>query len=116
MITKPSSIAGRAPLGRKPTAIGGIVALAAAAIVAGSSFPASAQDDGLLANACTSCHGVDGRSEGAIPSIAGMDPEIFLAIMQAFRSGNTNATIMGRIVAAYSDEQLQEIAAYFAAR
>lgn len=93
-----------------------ITAFGAAVLVTGTAAPANSQDAGLLANACTSCHGVDGHSEGAIPSISGLDPEIFLALLDAFRSENTTATIMGRIAVAYTDDELRAIAAYFAAR
>ena len=77
---------------------------------------AQAQDAGIVANACTSCHGVDGRSESAIPTIAGIDPVIFVQLMKSFRSDSLSVTIMNRIAKAYSDEQIDLLAAYFGAR
>lgn len=91
------------------------VALATA--IVGIGAPATFADDaGLIANACTSCHGVDGRSQSAIPSIAGVDPVIFAQIMRSFASDSLVVTIMNRIAKAYSDEQILLLANYFSAR
>ena len=91
-------------------------ALLVALAIAGLSGPAAAQDAGIIANACTSCHGVDGHSTTAIPTIAGMDPAIFIQMMNGFRNDSIAVTIMNRIAKAYSDEQIEMLAAYFAAR
>ena len=88
---------------------------AAQGIVSASATQADAEAS-ILANACTSCHGVDGRSQSAIPSIAGLDPTLFAQILTGFRDGQTTSTIMGRIVGAYSDEQFELLANYFAGR
>lgn len=79
---------------------------------------ASAQTEqaAILANACTSCHGVDGHSETAIPSIAGLGAEAFYALMTGFRDGTVTATIMGRIAKGYSDDQLHLLANFYAER
>jgi sulfide dehydrogenase cytochrome subunit len=84
-------------------------------IVAGSAS-AQAQGASLIANACTSCHGVDGRAVSAIPSIAGLDPAAFIQLMSGFRDDTIQVTIMNRIAKAYTDEQIQLLAEYFAAR
>lgn len=102
--------------GRRMTR-GAMILMTSAGLAAGAAGPALAQDEGgMFANACTSCHGVDGHSEGAIPSIAGLDPAVFLAMLEAFRDGTAEATIMNRFLAAYSDEELAIIAQYFAER
>jgi len=75
-----------------------------------------ADDAGLIANACTSCHGVDGRSQSAIPTIAGIDPVIFMQIMRSFATDSLVVTIMNRIARAYSDEQILLLANYFSGR
>lgn len=74
---------------------------------------AVAQDGATLANACTSCHGVEGRSRTAIPAIAGMEAAAMGAAMAAFKSDQRGGTIMGRIAKGYSDDQIAQIAAYF---
>ena len=86
------------------------------AIATGGTATVRADDAGLIANACTSCHGVDGRSQSAIPTIAGVDPVIFVQIMRSFASDSLAVTIMNRIAKAYTDEQILVLANYFAAR
>lgn len=92
-------------------------AIALATTMLGVGAPAVfAEDAGLIANACTSCHGVDGRSQSAIPSIAGVDPVIFAQIMRSFASDSLVVTIMNRIAKAYTDEQFLLLANYFSGR
>jgi cytochrome c553 len=67
------------------------------------------------ADACTSCHGLGGRSHGYIPSIAGVEKTVLLRQLKAFRSQPTQATIMNRIVRAYTDSELEALADYFSA-
>jgi sulfide dehydrogenase cytochrome subunit len=77
---------------------------------------ASAQAQDLLANACTSCHGIDGHSTSAIPSIAGLDPAGFVQLMTGFRDDTIQVTVMNWIAKAYSAEQIRQLAQYFATR
>jgi cytochrome subunit of sulfide dehydrogenase len=87
-----------------------------AAIVAILSL-ASVSAQGLsgegLADACTSCHGIGGRSQGYIPSIAGIDKATLLRRLKAFRAQTAEATIMNRITRAYTDPELEALADYF---
>ena len=67
-----------------------------------------------LANACAACHGTDGRSQGAIPTIAGMPASEFVAKMNAFGSSPGEATIMDRITRGLSRAEIDGLASYFA--
>jgi cytochrome c553 len=70
-----------------------------------------------LAATCTGCHGTNGATAGtALPSLAGQSKEALLASLQAFKSGSRSATIMTQITKGYSDEQLAQLAAFFAAQ
>lgn len=62
--------------------------------------------------ACFGCHGPQGRSQGAIPDLAGMPKALFVQRMQAFRAGE--GTVMRYIVPAYSQAEVERMAAYFA--
>ncbi|MCG5500713.1 c-type cytochrome [Ectothiorhodospira lacustris] len=66
----------------------------------------------LMATTCYACHGTDGRSAGAIPSIYGYPPEIMIAQMKAFRDGTRPATVMDRHATGYTDEEIKLIAEY----
>jgi len=61
---------------------------------------------------CFSCHGTDGRSPGAIPSLTGKTPEQVLAMLKGFKSGELPSTVMGRHAKGYSDVQLEALANY----
>jgi sulfide dehydrogenase cytochrome subunit len=89
--------------------------LVVASLAAGSMSSASAAtpDGASLADGCTSCHGLNGRSSGAIPSIAGADRARLVAMLQAFRSQSADATIMNRLARSYNDAEIEALADYF---
>lgn len=87
-----------------------VVALLPATVLAGPSGQA-------MAFTCAGCHGTDGSSVGpSMPAIAGMDPEVFVDAMKAYRNDESNATIMNRIAKAYGDKQFKEMAWFFASQ
>ncbi len=71
-----------------------------------------------LAATCANCHGTDGRAAagGAMVSLAGLPKEHIVSQMQAFRDGKRPATVMHQLTKGYSNEQIESIAAYFAAK
>lgn len=70
-----------------------------------------------LAATCASCHGTDGRAvQGeAMVTLAGQSAATMAAQMKAFRDGTRTATIMHQIAKGYTDQQIDAIAAYYAA-
>jgi cytochrome c len=68
-----------------------------------------------LSSECVACHGasVDG---GAIPAIAGLSAEDFVAALHAFRSGRRANPVMQNVARSLDDEQIEALAAYFAAQ
>ena len=69
-----------------------------------------------LVNACAACHGPDGRSQGAIPSIDNLSAEDFIAALKAFRADTRKGTVMNRIGKGVDDAEISAMAAYFAGR
>ena len=67
-----------------------------------------------IANACATCHGPDGRSQGAIPSINSLSKEGLLTAMRAFQTGEKQGTVMNRIAKGFDETELEAIATYFA--
>ena len=61
---------------------------------------------------CVSCHHKSGASEG-IPSINGMDAEVFVALMLAYRSKDMENQVMQMIAGRLNDEQIGSLALYF---
>jgi cytochrome subunit of sulfide dehydrogenase len=82
-------------------------------VVAMDSVAAADPRATIVARSCNSCHGPDGYSPGAIPSIRGMPQQSFIKAMQDFRSGQRSGTIMGRLAKAYSDDEIRAMAEYF---
>jgi cytochrome c553 len=69
----------------------------------------------LAAYACAGCHGVGSRGAGDIVALAGRPAAEIVAAMAAFRSGERQGTIMGRIARGYSEAETAAIAAALAA-
>lgn len=67
----------------------------------------------MLSASCEGCHGTNGRSPGAIPTIAGKSVEYLREALENFRTGDTNSTVMGRHVKGYSEEEIRLIAEFF---
>lgn len=93
-------------------------------LLSGQAFAQSAADATQqlnirsLAATCANCHGTNGKAfEGsAVVSLAGMPKDYIVAQMKAFQTGARPATIMHQLAKGYSDQQIDQIAAYFAAQ
>ncbi len=70
----------------------------------------------VWAAACANCHGTDGRAEPGAISLAGQGKDDLLQKLLDFKAGKRPATIMHQLSKGYTDEQLAQISAYFAAQ
>ncbi len=70
----------------------------------------------VWAAACANCHGTDGRALQGNEALAGKNKDELIQKMMDFKTGRKPATVMHQISKGYSDEQIQQIAAYFAAQ
>lgn len=68
-----------------------------------------------IAATCFICHGPEGRSLGAIPSLAGQDKAYLVAAMKEFKSGKREATVMRKYAVGYTDSEYEELAEFFSA-
>jgi sulfide dehydrogenase cytochrome subunit len=64
----------------------------------------------LLSVSCAGCHGPNGHSPGAIPSIYGRTPRYIAETLLAFRADQRSATVMNRIAKGYSDAEIDAVA------
>ena len=72
----------------------------------------AAQSGSMLANSCAACHGTNGKTVSNMPGLTKLSAtEIFLE-MQAFRSGERQSTVMGRIAKGFNDKQLKAMSDY----
>ena len=67
-----------------------------------------------VAAMCAACHRLDGRDQG-IPSIVGLEPEVLIDTMAAFRTGGRRpGYIMHAVAISLSDEEVAAVAEYLA--
>lgn len=95
------------------------VALASAAPLAQAQQPAA--DPHLarnLAATCANCHGTNGKAApgSTVASLAGRPREETVRAMNEFRDGKRPATIMHQLAKGYTPEQVDLVAAWFAAQ
>jgi sulfide dehydrogenase cytochrome subunit len=67
-----------------------------------------------LAHTCVTCHGPDGRSQGAIPSLTTLSSEDISTALQAFRAETRQGTVMQRLAKGLDDADIIAVATYFA--
>jgi len=87
-----------------------------AVLLAASPALATAQEAAQWAGTCAICHGTAGHSVGVTESLAGMSKDELLRKMKEFRAGSRPSSVMGQLAKGYSDAQLEQMAAYFAAQ
>ena len=68
------------------------------------------------AASCAACHGTNGAALPGMASLAGVPKEDTVKKMQDYKTGRLPATLMHQLAKGYSDEQIEAIAAYFAAQ
>ena len=102
---------------------GAAAGVAAMSLLLATPAQAQAQDAKALhlrslAATCTHCHGTDGRAhkDGAVPGLAGLSSTHIATQLRDFRDGRRTGTIMHQLAKGYTDEQIDAIAAYFAAQ
>lgn len=96
-------------LAASPASLAGSEALAT-----GVEAPGGPKRGAELAPLCTGCHGPDGRSNlSRSPSIAGLDPKVFTARMEALQAGESGHLLM-RMTRGLSHQDIADLAAHFA--
>ena len=69
-----------------------------------------------LAATCAACHGTNGVAQPGMESLAGKSKEDLQQKMLDYKSGKKPATLMHQLAKGYSDEQIEQLASYFAAQ
>jgi len=92
--------------------------VALALLGGGLSVASAAQAESLAARAvalCAGCHGADGNSVAtAFPKLAGQQKKYLLRELMDFKSGKRASEIMAPVMATLSENDLTELAAYYA--
>lgn len=69
-----------------------------------------------LAASCAACHGTNGNAVGGSAILSGMNKQYFIAQMLAFKNGERPATVMHRHAKGLQADEINRLAAYFAAQ
>jgi sulfide dehydrogenase cytochrome subunit len=70
----------------------------------------------IIAGSCAACHGTDGKSPGAMPTIAGKPYDTLIEALRGFKSGALPSTVMGRHAKGYTDGELEALARHFSSQ
>ncbi len=74
----------------------------------------SAEEGQAKAAPCVACHGPSGNSSNPLwPNLAGQHPAYILRQLQAFKAGVRTDPLMSPMAAPLSDDDMQDLAAYF---
>lgn len=67
-----------------------------------------------ISTPCAACHGSDGISlDTSIPNLAGQHYPYLVQQLKAFKSGSRNSPLMNELVRSLSEEQIEDLAAYY---
>lgn len=66
-----------------------------------------------LSGECVTCHSQTGVDKG-IPSINGLDAEVFASVMHAYKNGDMEHPVMQMVAGRLDVEQIASLAVYFA--
>jgi len=80
--------------------------------------PERAKDSQML-SMCQGCHGIEGYrtafpSVYRVPKLGGQHPEYILSALEGYRDGTRKHPAMEGIARALTDEQMADLAAYYA--
>jgi cytochrome c553 len=68
-----------------------------------------------MAASCSACHGTSGIAQQGMESLAGVPKDELLKKLLDFKTGKKPATLMHQLSKGFTDEQLDQLAGYFAA-
>jgi cytochrome c553 len=95
---------------RKIVQLGAFLCLAAAS----GSVLADAEAGKAASAQCAACHGAAGISAAeTFPNLAGQKKAYLVSALKAYKEKTRNAAIMNGMAAGLSDQQIDDLAAYF---
>lgn len=87
------------------------------AFLSSSVFAADTEAGKAKSATCVACHGPEGVSSNPLwPNLAGQHEAYLAKQIKAFRDGERSDPLMSPMVAALTDEDIANLAAYYAAK
>jgi cytochrome subunit of sulfide dehydrogenase len=101
---------------KKHHGLGGTLGLAVAVLLQSAAATAQTTNFEVASRAasCNACHGPYGRSQAGIPTLEGRSAEDMLTSLKGFANGQRAAFVMHHHAKGYSEQELRDIATYFA--
>jgi cytochrome c553 len=94
-----------------------LFAAASLALVSAQALAGDPRAGESKASACIACHGADGNSAASnFPRIGGQYQDYLLHTLRGYKSGDRPNAIMAGIVAGLDDQDLKDLAAYYASQ
>ena len=93
-----------------------LTAAAVGLLLIGPAAAAGPADAPAGALSCSGCHPNARSVDTTVPRLVGRDAAVIVTAMQAFRSGQTPATVMDRISKGFTDDEIKAIAAWYGAQ
>src|SRR5262245_1176537 len=92
------------------------VILAAAFVLSSAGAVPAASPAPPGASACSGCHATSTAVTTPVPRLIGRNAAETVAAMEEFRSGKRPGTVMDRIAKGFTNDEIQAIAAWYAAQ
>jgi len=94
-----------------------IALLLALTFISASALAGDVEAGRIKSAMCASCHGVNGISMSPLwPNLAGQKEQYLIKQIKAFRDGTRQDPMMAPMVAALSDADIENLAAYYASQ
>jgi cytochrome c553 len=94
-----------------------IISISLLLLISEGAFAVDVEAGRVISTRCAICHGQDGEGNGAPKSkISGMDADTFIKLVNDYKSGACKNVMMERFTKNLSDEDIENLAAYYGAK
>ena len=95
----------------------GVIAMVLSGLISFAANASDAEAGKAKSAACAACHGADGNSVNPVwPSLAGQHASYLDKQLMDFKQGRRENAVMAGMVAGLNDDDMKDIAAYFASQ
>jgi cytochrome c553 len=94
-----------------------LISMSLLLLISTGAYAADIEAGRVAATQCAICHGIDGEGNGAPKSkISGMDIDIFKKRLNDYKCGEVKNVMMERFTKHLSDEDIENLAAFYATK